>query len=156
MKLEKWALLAEVVSGAAIVLTLVILILEVRANTDLSRATAYQAVTRDFDEYRAMVLTNPELLDILTQVFEEDKWPEENADPKVGARIRLMVASQFSASERAYVAYRAGIIGEQEWIRISRAMCAEFAQTSGDLREQLSFRLTPEFVGYLLSECESL
>ncbi len=92
MKLEKWALLAEVISGAAIVVTLVLLILEVRADTDLSRATANRAVTRDFDEYRALLLTNPALLDIFAQVLEDDRWPEENADPKVGARIRLLAS----------------------------------------------------------------
>ena len=38
MKLEKWALVAEVISGTAIVISLVILIFEVRGNTDAVQA----------------------------------------------------------------------------------------------------------------------
>ena len=46
MKLEKWALVAEIVSGFAVVLTLVILVLGVRENTTTLRATA-AAISRD-------------------------------------------------------------------------------------------------------------
>ena len=38
MKLEKWALIAEIVSSVAVVVTLVLLLFEVRENTDIARA----------------------------------------------------------------------------------------------------------------------
>lgn len=43
MKLEKWALTAEVVGGVAIVVTLIVLIVETRANTDAIRAQTAEA-----------------------------------------------------------------------------------------------------------------
>ena len=44
MKLEKWALLAEIISGVAIVVTVIILIVEVRGNTTVLRATNRQSI----------------------------------------------------------------------------------------------------------------
>jgi len=38
LKLEKWALMAEVVGSCAVVLTLIILIVEIRGNSDEMRA----------------------------------------------------------------------------------------------------------------------
>ena len=43
MKLEKWALIAEIVGGLAIVVTLTILIVELRGNTDAIRSQTAQA-----------------------------------------------------------------------------------------------------------------
>lgn len=42
MKLERLALLAEVVGGAAIVISLIVLVLEVRQNTAAVRASTYE------------------------------------------------------------------------------------------------------------------
>jgi len=44
IKLEKYALIAEIVGGFAIVLTLVILLLEVRGNTEAVQAATYRDV----------------------------------------------------------------------------------------------------------------
>ena len=44
MKLEKWALIAEIVGSFAIVATLIVLIVESRGNTEAIRASTYQAV----------------------------------------------------------------------------------------------------------------
>ena len=43
MKLEKWALIAEIVGGVAIVVTLIALIVELRGNTGAIRAQTAQA-----------------------------------------------------------------------------------------------------------------
>jgi hypothetical protein len=58
MKLEKWALLAEIVSGVAIVITLVILILEVRGNTDAVRVQTISAQRIAENERRDRVILN--------------------------------------------------------------------------------------------------
>ena len=49
MKLEKWALIAEIVGGLAIVVTLVVLIVEVRGNTD---AIAAQTIYAQYSQER--------------------------------------------------------------------------------------------------------
>ena len=43
MKLKKWALIAEIVGGAAIVISLIVLIVEIRGNTDAIQAQAEAA-----------------------------------------------------------------------------------------------------------------
>jgi hypothetical protein len=41
VKLSDWANVAEVVSGVAVVITLIFLILSIRENTEITRAAAY-------------------------------------------------------------------------------------------------------------------
>jgi hypothetical protein len=132
----------------------VLLVLEVRTNTDVSRIAAYQAVTRDFDDFRSMILNDPELLEIFAQLIVSGQYPDPSGDPVTRARLFLLVDNQFSGNERAYIAYRGGIIGDQEWPRISRALCAEFADLPQDMRDRTLFRLTDDFGDYLQTECE--
>ena len=155
MKLEKWALLAEVVSGTAIILTLVILIIEVRANSELSRIAAYDAVTRDFDEHRARLLSNPESFELFFR-FNERSLPDVATEPEAALKLQLLLLNDFGGHERAYLAYQADIIGEGEWNRLHRSHCAEWAI----VREHdyyfrlLSFRLTDGFTSHLETDCE--
>jgi len=58
MKLERCALLAEIVSGIAIVLTLVILVFEVRSNTDAVRAQTIGAQRIAENERRNRIIVN--------------------------------------------------------------------------------------------------
>ena len=109
MKLEKWALIAEVVSAAAILVTLVLLVLEVRTNTDVSRIAAYQSVTRDFDNWRSMVLNDPELLEMFAQLVVSGQYPDPSDDPVARARLVLLTDNQFSGNEHAFLAWRGGI-----------------------------------------------
>ena len=47
MKLEKWALIAEIVGGIAIVISLIIVAIQVQQNTRAQDAATYQEVFRD-------------------------------------------------------------------------------------------------------------
>ena len=61
MKLERWALLAEIVGSVAVVVTLAILILEVRENTEESRAANRQRVINDLREQLLVRAQSPSL-----------------------------------------------------------------------------------------------
>ena len=61
MKLERCALVAEIVGSIAVVVTLAILILEVRENTDESRASNRQSVISDLREQLLVRAQSPSL-----------------------------------------------------------------------------------------------
>jgi hypothetical protein len=58
MKLEKYALAAEIISGVAIVVTLIILIIEVQGNTDVLRAQTINAQYESERQRRDIVVRN--------------------------------------------------------------------------------------------------
>ena len=58
MKLEKWALIAEIVGGLAIVVTLIVLIAEVRGNTGAVRAQTSYALYLQERERRNRLIEN--------------------------------------------------------------------------------------------------
>lgn len=67
MKLEKWAMIAEIVSGVAIVVSLIFLILEIRENTDATRASTRESITERVERLTLTVATNPGLAGILAR-----------------------------------------------------------------------------------------
>lgn len=58
MKLEKWALIAEVAGGIAIFVSLIVLIVEVRGNTDALRAQTLNAQYQSERQRREILVTN--------------------------------------------------------------------------------------------------
>ena len=49
IKLQEWALFAEVLGGIAIVITLIFLVLETRANTNAIQVQTYQSLTAELN-----------------------------------------------------------------------------------------------------------
>ena len=68
-------------------------------------------------------------------------------------RAGLLVILNMSANERAYVAYRGGVIGANEWTRIQRSICAEFSAVPTRMHDLIDFMLTDDFREYLEKSC---
>lgn len=153
MKLEKWAHIAAIVGSFAVVVTLIVLIVEVRANTELARVTAYDSVSRDFDESRRDWLFNPESFQLFYQ-FNEGTLPDWGSNPEDGLKAILMLMNAFTSLERAYLAYQAEIINEDEWPRIHRSACIQWALLRDtEYYSPVAFRLTDRYVAYLNATC---
>jgi hypothetical protein len=153
MRLEKWALIAEVVGSVAIVVTLVVLILELRTNTELARVAAYDSVTHDFDASREFFLNNADAFEIFTQ-YVQKSLPDPADDPRAALRVQLFLLNGFSMFERAYRAREANVFGETEWERIKRSSCQEWGYIQNSAYVSfVSFRLTDDFVDYLNEIC---
>ncbi len=58
MKLEKWALIAEVVGAGAIVITLILVLFEIRGNTDAIRAQTISSQVEAERERRNRIIEN--------------------------------------------------------------------------------------------------
>jgi len=54
-KLKIWALAAEVISGIAVVVTLVFLVFEMRNNTSATQAQTYQLLMQEMNAYRTLM-----------------------------------------------------------------------------------------------------
>ena len=115
MKLEKWALIAEIVSGLAVVLTLVILIHGIRENTATVRATA-AATSRDslasFNDLGLML--SSENFSLLARTMD----PTLAMDELTGAEqfwLSLFQRAFIQRAEAQYFRYRNGLLDDDAW-----------------------------------------
>ena len=143
MQLEKWAHLAEIVSGAAIVITLILLVFEVRQNTSAILASSYDRLLSDHIQYRMDLATSTETLD--AYLTANDREPLAN-DELRAERGRMTWISGVMLWERAYFAQRYGNLGESEWQRYRSNMCdSDVDAAIGDLE----FFVSAEFWQFL-------
>jgi len=69
-KLSDWASIAEIISGIAVLVTLVFLVLEIRAGTNVTRASMYGDILDSLVENRTLRIEDSEF-DSLVQQFLE-------------------------------------------------------------------------------------
>ena len=125
MKLEKWALVAEIVGSVAIVVTLVFLIAEIRANSQL---TERQIALEQTDRLSRAILESETLARLMAHIDDVDG---SNSQAKLAIRERY----GFDPGETELVTryYR------QQWF----GYIADFRLGSNDrLAEQVSLMLT--------------
>ena len=111
MKLEKWALIAEITSGAAIVATLVFLIVEIRGNSAAVRATALTSISERTQTLIWNNISNPIVLDAYSKEARGDALSTTDEfvlSQALGARMKL--------AEESYIAFRDGHLEEEIWL----------------------------------------
>lgn len=109
MKLEKWALVAEIVSGFAIVVTLVVLITQTMANTDATRAANRQSLAGRAEEL-LYLQTDPVVARVLAKVNNESSLDDEESIIYFG-----WLHGRLRNAEEAYLQYREGNLSESYW-----------------------------------------
>ncbi len=114
-KSHEYAAWAEVISAAAVVITLAILIVEVRDNTSAIKANA-AATTRD-----SLASSNDLVMqldtDYLALVMRSNRAGLDLSDFEGIERFRIIVfqRSFFRRAEAQFFAYRAGLLEENVW-----------------------------------------
>ena len=153
MKLEKWALIAEIIGGVAIVLSLVFVGLEIRGNTQIAMAEAYERNIDSINEWRLELIRDPSLV-ATAGVFYE-RFGEDATDAEVERfRLNLLLNAVFGVYEKSYYALQYGILGPDEWIRFERQACLVRARSiEFGLWERMEVLLTPEFADHLTAQC---
>ena len=110
MKLERWALVAEIISGAAIVVTLVVLLLEVRGNTAAIQAATYQNVVDSITSGLSVRGIDPDA----ARIWDAGS-AGEHLEPIDQSRYLNLVGANMRRFENAFYQYRIGGIEESQW-----------------------------------------
>ena len=152
-KLSDWASVAEILSGIAVVITLIVLIFGVRDNTAVLRASEYSALIRDLNNFQTAQMTDAQSIrlwrDYLDgEAFSSDMSAEDND------RLILAVLIYSRIYETAYYSNKYGLLGESEWARFARVSCQndDRVQDYGEF-DLLEETMTAEYVGYLAETC---
>jgi len=109
MKIEKIALLAEIVGGAAIVITLIVLIVELRGNTNALQIATIDNVTTGWVGLNETVITNPQVARVLiTGLYSPDSLSTVEA-----AQFSMWLRAFANQVDRVLQQYELGFITDE-------------------------------------------
>lgn len=149
-KLSDWASIAEIISGIAVVVTLIFLIVGIRENTEVTRAAAYGGILSGLNEM-ALTVTQDEALAGIWQSYRAGE-SEELSDGEE-FRLRTLLRNMWRLYEWAYYSNLYGTLGSNEWDRFERRICAERGVSTQAQWNYVESVLTEEFSGHILSSC---
>ena len=94
-RLQIIALFAEVVSGIAVVVSLVFLIIELRESTNVARASAYESSVDSLNTWRLTIAQDPELAELMVDRLGQDIVAEFGRKEAISRmRARLLILTQ--------------------------------------------------------------
>lgn len=144
-RIQNYAHFAEIVSGVAVVATLIFLVFEIRGNSDLIRANTFNRSIESLVDLRTHIASNDESLRIMA-----DHWGVESPDL---LRRQLLVVNLWSIYEKTYYSQQYGLVGTAEWERFETRICS-YTQSGREFwEESIAGFLTEEFRGYVVSTC---
>ena len=156
MKIEKWTLIVESVGTIAIVASLLVLVIQVRDNTEVTRTASFDAMTQSNNDWRSDLLNNPELFELYYN-FREGVIPPRKEDGIKNIKLVMLLINLFTNHNRAYIAYQ-NRLDSDEWDRIRRGLCSDRASlqraNNDELRDRIFALLTTEFVAYMENNCK--
>ena len=119
-KLSDWASIAEIVSGVAIVVTLIVLILQVQGNTDELRAASQTTISGRIQAVVLATIENPHV----SEVIVRDALGEE-LSPSDEFLVSQVLVLALKLAEEAHIAHRDGRI-EEEILRTRMSFALNF------------------------------
>jgi len=151
LKLSEWASLAEVVSGIAVLVTLVFLIMGIRENTDVTRASMYDSSLMSLNDLERTAMADPDLLRVYMAWVTGQAVRLEGDDRN---RLSLLVVAQFRVFDSVHSRQRYGLLGESEWQRFRPIICTAYgrAQEAG-LELQVTQMTSSSFSEYVETAC---
>ena len=149
--LQKWALIAEIVGGIAVLVTLLFLIVEVRENSAVIRASAYGQTTDMLNDWRLLGASDPELTALFREYFNGRMSTLNEVEVQ---QMYFFLATLWGTYENAYFARQYDILGSEEWSRILVQACEQYRVAEPqNIWNGLSNLLSTEFHRYIPTEC---
>jgi len=146
LKLERTALIAEIIGSAAIVITLIVLIFQIRGNTEEMRAATLADLAARTQEIPLAAVMNPQWAGLLARMQAGE---ELTSSEQMQHFLYLVVVLKLA--EEAYIAYDDGRLDDETWL--TRAALALNTFDSENNRERWAYIRTletfvPRFVSW--------
>jgi len=150
MKLEKWALVAEVIGGMAIVVTLVFLIIEIRGNSAAIRAATATSISDRTQTALLSIMSNPALMEAsLRQAHGEELSALDEA------LLSQRHAANMKLAEESFIAFRDGNLDPEIWLTRAEVvldnLASEQERTRWAVRRESGWYVQ-DFVEYIDAE----
>ena len=119
MKLDKIALIAEIVGGAAIVITLIVLLLEVRGNTAAIQAATLLEVNQIARDHLILMWSNEDA----SRIDQIGSQNLSELSPEEQQRYNWNVRSFWLGMQTVYRQYDLGTLPDEEWRVYYNVIC---------------------------------
>ena len=154
-RLQILALCAEVVSGIAVVISLVFLIIELRESTNVVRASAYERSVDSLNDWRLTIAKDPVLAELMVDRLSGDLIAEYGREEALSRmRARLLSLTQWSIYEKAFYSNKYELIGPSEWSRYKRQICGQRENPSAKWATEIERFMTDEFAEFVQGGCD--
>jgi hypothetical protein len=110
-RLQEYAQIAEIVGGAAIVISLIFVGFQIRSNTEASKAATLQQISAGEIQLLAMMADDPDKARVVTQTMFD---PESLAEDEAMQGFYLFMAN-IRNLENLYLQYESGFLSEEAW-----------------------------------------
>jgi hypothetical protein len=124
MTLEQLASIGEIVSGIAVIISLVYLAIQIKTNTEAERSATYQSIVSDFGALNNTMASTPELSHLFVEAMEN--YLELTPDQK--ARISQLFFQCFRYFENMFYQHRKGYLDEEVWVGWKRLMLTYYSR----------------------------
>jgi CHASE1-domain containing sensor protein len=152
--LSDWANVAEVLTAVAIVFSLIFVGLEIRSNTQVTRAAAYERNIDSMNQLRLELVRDADLARSAGAFFERIDEEATVEDVK-SYQLFSYVNTLFGVYEKSFYAYQYGVLAEREWARFERAACMQRSRAiERGMWTSAENLYTDDFWNYLEAECE--
>jgi len=113
-RLQEYALIAEIVGGIAIVLSLIFVGMQIRQNSEISQINAYQELVSQITVMNTLRVQDGEFADLFWR-FDHGEQP---LDDKERARLEAFLYMVFRQGDLAYRQYEKGLIDRDGLISV--------------------------------------
>jgi len=151
LKLNEWASIAEIISGVAILVTIVFLVFEVKQNTNEVQAATHQEMINNLNGWRIALAGNQEVSGNFETLWQGGDWDEIPKEQQT--RLNYFMTPLWGMYENAYFGRKRGTIGDSEWSRWEKVVCQLYAMDKG-MWQRRDRVLSADFLEYL-DRCKS-
>jgi hypothetical protein len=149
-RLENFALIAEIVAAAAVVVSLLFVGMQLRENTAAVRANSSQ---QSFDSSREFLL-NIALDEDLSRIRQAGSADPSSLTPLEYQRYNLVEYGNLIYYQSIWIQWTLGAVDDRAWQHYKRLLCNGFTGPGTRLVwERAKFILDPEFVRMAEEEC---
>lgn len=124
MTLDQLASIGEIIGGIGVVISLVYLSIQIRANTEAERTSTYQSIVSDFGALNNTMASTPELSHLFVQAMEN--YHQLSSDEK--ARISQLFFQCFHYFENMFYQHQKGYLDEEVWLGWKRLMLTYYSR----------------------------
>ena len=151
LKLSEWASIAEIASGVAVILTLLLLVLGINKNTEVTQAAMFAGLVEDLNTVYYTVLPDPELRRIWSQYVRGT--PSALSEEDLNTLIPIVV-SRANLLDSALTMHNSGLIAVNEWERIELLICREHGRNAeAGLEDLVSAASTGDYRSFVAARC---
>ena len=149
-QLQKYAVLAEVISALAVVVTLIFLLIGIRDNTAINKAQMFEKLLSDINQHNLTILQDPDLSRIW--FARSPDLPDTLSEDDLG-RLNYMYRIVFRIYDAAFYSNRYGFLGEGEWARIEVGLCGIRRSMADEMWRSNQDAMSGEFIEFVEKNC---